>query len=47
MDDYFREDATSLAVQDSQNPSTDGVHYTFAFTVTRPDFEKIKSMLLH
>ncbi|MCM2277663.1 MAG: TIGR02147 family protein [Oligoflexia bacterium] len=34
------------AVQDSQNAESDGLHYTFCFTVTRSDYEKLKTMLL-
>jgi uncharacterized protein (TIGR02147 family) len=34
------------AVQDSQNPASDGLHYTFCFAVTRADYEKLKTMLL-
>lgn len=33
------------AIQDSQNLSSDGLHYSFAFSVSQDDFEKLKTML--
>jgi len=36
----------SIAVQDSQNINSEGIHYTSAFTVSKQDYEKLKTMLL-
>jgi Domain of unknown function (DUF4423) len=36
----------SRAVLDSQNPASDGVHYTVVQSVSKADFEKIKQLVL-
>jgi hypothetical protein len=33
-------------VLDSQNPASDGVHYTVVQSVSKADFEKIKQLVL-